>query len=1047
MKNTMRRVFASVLAVVGLTAFGAGAEGLQTVKWLESTGDQWIDTEINADGKLSVEIKCQYVTESSGDQLLFGAISDSSGTKLRHHLGKTPGFFLAFVGAGDDCKSPFDPGSGSEYGIHTHFVDATQGTYSIDGGVANKISEFDAATDCSANYYLFGLNAVNYSKLGNVQSGTVRLCYAKFWREGAFVGYFVPAIDDKGVACLYDYVSKRPFYDASGSGVPFRVPETQTETSGRELPVGFVELDYVESVGNQPVITKYIPKGNTKIKAKLELTRTDVAQTVFCARGTVSSDRSFAMFWITPNGLRWDYGRENAYRGVYDSAGISTGDPFDLDIHGNEVYVNGSKSSKLSFDAQSDFQTDNPLVLFAAYTAEKGKLDKTTAFTYQGNVRLYSLTATEGEEVVLDLVPCQNQYGVAGLYDMVSGSFLSSCNSNSPLRPGSSIADLTMLTIDSDRDGLLCSSGVGTLDVSVGVQMAIKAEPSVGTSREIVTPIGWELTATPLSGVPYTVESNESNARCCTFTPQPGEMYSLKWHCARTRHDDTLPSGYTRLDSVKATGSQCLVTDYTPTGKTGVDLVMRLDQTVNQCVFCARGADSSRKSFSLMAFKGCLRWDYGAENANEDVRDSQTAGNGDLGVSIRGNLLFDGSRRSVVSKPNAADYTAGNRLVFFAAYSTDRPQEPTGFSSYAKMDLFLCRVLEDGRLVRQYLPCRRESDGAVGLYETVTGTFLVSSGDPLVAGGSLNERTTRMFIDNHARAGEDELPADYAGIDFVEATGSQYVVTDYTPNGSCAVSAKLDVLDSGDAGIYCARGADGVKPYSLFYYTQGFRWDYSGDNRWDVAYATPGVFELQSEGSDFYVNGEKSAVLSRTRPVDFTAGNRLVLFAAYKTSSPAEPTGFSFLAKVRLYAFAVAEGDSLKLNLLPCRRISDGTVGLYDAVGKKFYRSSSGTPLETRGTLTVVGKGGELGEPTLPYGVSTELKAGDSIVCSVPDKVEVDGGKIYCLGYALETNDVGGAWIPWKRGGGNSFVYEHPKDTSARLTWKWGKRGSIVFFK
>ena len=81
----MRMVFASVLAAVGLTAFGAGAEGLTTVKWLESTGDQWIDTEINADGKLSVEIRCQYVDTLAGDQLLFGAISDSSGTKLRQN--------------------------------------------------------------------------------------------------------------------------------------------------------------------------------------------------------------------------------------------------------------------------------------------------------------------------------------------------------------------------------------------------------------------------------------------------------------------------------------------------------------------------------------------------------------------------------------------------------------------------------------------------------------------------------------------------------------------------------------------------------------------------------------------------------------------------------------------------------------------------------------------------------------------------------------------------------------------------------------------------
>ena len=53
MKNTMRMVFAGVLAALGLTASGAGAEGLQAVGWLESTGDQWIDTGLNADGTLS----------------------------------------------------------------------------------------------------------------------------------------------------------------------------------------------------------------------------------------------------------------------------------------------------------------------------------------------------------------------------------------------------------------------------------------------------------------------------------------------------------------------------------------------------------------------------------------------------------------------------------------------------------------------------------------------------------------------------------------------------------------------------------------------------------------------------------------------------------------------------------------------------------------------------------------------------------------------------------------------------------------------------------
>ncbi len=99
------------------------------------------------------------------------------------------------------------------------------------------------------------------------------------------------------------------------------------------------------------------------------------------------------------------------------------------------------------------------------------------------------------------------------------------------------------------------------------------------------------------------------------------------------------------------------------------------------------------------------------------------------------------------------------------------------------------------------------------------------------------------------------------------------------------------------------------------------------------------------------------------------------------------------------------------------------------------------------GTMTVVGKGGELGNPTLPYGVSAGLKAGDSFVCDVQRKATSANGTLSCLGYQLETNDLNGAWVPWKSGAANSFVYEHPENTNARLTWKWGKRGLVVFFQ
>lgn len=818
-----------------------------------------------------------------------------------------------------------------------------------------------------------------------------------------------------------------------------------------ELPLGYTLLDYVEAAGNQPVITEYVPKGNTSIKARLALTKMDSSHTIFCARGTTTAVRTFTMFWIVAwshdaTGLRWDYGSENAYREVWDPADISEGTPFDLNIRGNDVYVNDKRLS-ISHNQAEDYQADNALVLFAAYSAEPGSLQKTTTFSSCGHVRLYSLTAKEGNDVVLNLIPCLNPNSVAGLYDTVSGSFLSSCNSDSPLTPSGEAATLT---IEMDREGALCQHGVGTFTIPAAEPMMICAESSVDSSLAAITPIGWELSVTPVEGDPYKVVSEGTNACCCTYTAQQGDELSLKWHCARTEGNEKLPAGYTRLECVKATGSQALLTDYTPTGKTGVDLVMRIDTTTDQMVFCARGADFQKNTFTLYLTKGALRWDYGASNAVVNTTDAKNLDKERVKVSIRGNAFFIGSELSKISKPTSVDYTADNRLVLFASYLTDRPQEPTGFSSFAKMDLFLFRVLEDGLLVRQYLPCRRDGDGAVGLYETITGTFLQSSGDPLVAEELRPD--TRKFIDDRAKDGETELPAGYAAVEFVEATGSQYVVTKYTPNGNSEFSAKLDILEEANAGIFCARGADNVDPYALWYIVNvrvsGIRWDYSTTDGNAVTPEPPGAYELQGLRNEFYINGRKDATISKSKPAEFTARNRLVLFASYATSSPAEPTGFSYPAKVRLYSFAVAEGDALTMNLLPCLRMSDGVAGLYDAVGKEFYSSSSGTALsapEIEPKMLVVGKGGELGEATLPYGVSSGVKAGDSFICSVPKKVETSRGVLSCLGYLLETNGFGGGvWIPWKSGKANSFVYEHPANADARLTWTWGKPGLAI---
>ena len=817
----------------------------------------------------------------------------------------------------------------------------------------------------------------------------------------------------------------------------------------------------VRATGSQYVITDYVPNGNSSYTAVVALEDSTTSYTVFCARGTENAKNTSTLFWIQGKGLRWDYGAGNAIDTTCYESGWNFGDAIALKIDRNLLFVNDELSA-VSKSQPVTFKADNRLVLFGAYNVESGKVP--TSFTSLGKMRLYSFVVKEGEEIKLDLVPCVRTSGgqtVVGLYDRVSGNFLPPGGGNlEACREDFAFANVSVSS-DVGKD-CLCAPEFGAFVLAPsGVPLVCRAEVSVDATGSTVTPVGWQLTVTGPEGEKV-LKSEETNACCCVYTPQANESVSLLWHCVTTTPRESRRVGYQRLASFTTTGTQYLLTDYTPTDDTCIDLVITPRSNDNQALFCARGESASENTYSLFRIGGALRWDYGASAAVNAALLAPMPLNKEQKISTRRHRLYLGEEMSRISKPPCADYTAANRLVLFASYSTALPAEPTGFDSFAKVEFHSMTISEKGRLVRRYLPYRRTSDGVVGLYETVGDRFFVLAGEPIGSFVRFTPVTSRDFVDTTVKAEEDDLPDGYERVGSVETTGAQYVVTDYRPTGQSEICAKFELLDdSYNQTIFCAREAAAKNSYTMFYIHdnglggKGIRWDYRSSNMIAVDGSGKGVSDVVGLKNKVYVNGVYSSKLSREAPEEFEAGNKLVLFACYATDYPAKPTGFSALSKLRLEIFAVREGNDLKVNLIPCRR-SDGVVGLYDAVGKKFYPPEEGCDAFRAGswsksdtdTMSVCGTGmGELGDPTLPYGETRGLRPGDVFCCSVQKAVTTESGKVSCLGYLLETNDVNGVWYEWKRGSANSFFYEHPQNSASRLTWKWGKRGLVVFFQ
>lgn len=132
---------------------GGGLPYDANVAYLESTGTQYINTNIIPDGTTEAEITFQYTT-STNSVILGGRYSNQN---RKFTIGKgSNGFFAALGSQGNVTFLPYDTN------IHTAVLKATTGKASFDGG-----SELSVGTIASSNFriYLFACNQNNSASI------------------------------------------------------------------------------------------------------------------------------------------------------------------------------------------------------------------------------------------------------------------------------------------------------------------------------------------------------------------------------------------------------------------------------------------------------------------------------------------------------------------------------------------------------------------------------------------------------------------------------------------------------------------------------------------------------------------------------------------------------------------------------------------------------------------------------------------------------------------------------------------------------------------
>lgn len=189
-----------------------------------------------------------------------------------------------------------------------------------------------------------------------------------------------------------------------------------------------------------------------------------------------------------------------------------------------------------------------------------------------------------------------------------------------------------------------------------------------------------------------------------------------------------LPEGYTQLEYIEGTGTQYIDTGYYGTQNSGAYIRFALTDLTSEGsarVFGTRNGTLGTGAFAFITSKDgtSLPNDnfyiasngYASQSTNIDANWHEVSCNieNDKKVYFDGNLIFTGGNTAYTSNGQASIFRTYNRTVYGAA---------------ATAKISILQIYENAVMVHNFIPCRRDSDDELGMYDLVSDTFFTNSG-------------------------------------------------------------------------------------------------------------------------------------------------------------------------------------------------------------------------------------------------------------------------------------------------------------------------------
>ena len=233
------------------------------------------------------------------------------------------------------------------------------------------------------------------------------------------------------------------------------------------------------------------------------------------------------------------------------------------------------------------------------------------------------------------------------------------------------------------------------------------------------------------------------------------------------------------------------------------------------------------------------------------------------------------------------------------------------------------------------------------------------------------------------------IPSEYQQVEYIESTGPAYIDTGFIPNTNTKIDIEFETIALGTYGTIFG-GEDNYSSNAFHLYSSSNNFDIGFGARYTaetIPYSLNTKYTLVMDKTGLTLNSTTGTFSTNT----ISTNNSIFLFAVNRGTSKVIDSN----AQKRIYYCKLYDNGTLVRNMIPCYRISDNVIGMYDIVNNTFY-TNAGT-----GTFT---KGNNAPTPTTLIPIKT-VTGEQEIIIRGNNKLKINDVTLTSNGVTLTVQD------------------------------------------